>query len=442
MPLVDFIRYKQNLKGTKIGCREGDCGACTVLAGELIDDKISYKSITSCITPLKFAAGKHIVTVDGLNSDEIGSVQQHIHEHGATQCGFCTPGFVMSLTGFSLSTKKADYSDALSAVAGNICRCTGYKSIEKAIFDISEELKSKPEKDNIAWLIKNDYLPEYFIEIPERIKNLKNEISNKENGIVVGGGTDLYVQKADCLLENKIKTIKYISSKEKITQKDNLITLSALTTVTDIIESEIISNLFPKLAKQLLLISSEQIRNTATIGGNIVNASPIGDMSIILLALNSNLIIKNSSNIERTILLKDFHTGYKTFDLKEGELIENITFEIPNLDFKFNFEKVSKRKHLDIASVNSSILIIYKNNIIKDVHISGGGLAATPKYFEKTREFLINKEINKENILKAAEIIQAETSPISDVRGTTEYKKLLLRQLFYAHFIEIFSIDI
>ncbi len=437
--LADFIRYNQNLKGTKIGCREGDCGACTVLSGELLNGKIYYKSITSCITPLKFAHGKHIVTIEGINKENLTEIQHHFHEHSATQCGFCTPGFVMSLTGFSINTKKTDFSQGINAVAGNICRCTGYKSIEKAIFDISEALKSKPETDEIAWLIKNNYLPEYFTEIPEKLKQIK-PLENIE-GKIVGGGTDLYVQNADGMSEKSVRFILPADKTDKIRIYENKIIIHSSTTVSEIINSEIIKNILPHLKKQLLLISSEQIRNTATIAGNFVNASPIGDITIIFLALNSKIKI-NSDNSSREIYLKDFYKGYKILDLKETEFIENLSFEIPENGFKFNFEKVSKRKYLDIASVNTAISLSINENIIKEIHVSGGGIAPIPMYFSKTSEFLKGKIINKEIVMSASEILLSEVSPISDVRGSSDYKKLLLKQLFLAHFIELFSIEI
>lgn len=144
MVLLDFIRYHQHLTGTKIGCREGDCGACTILVGELSNDELSYHSATSCLMPIGNAMGKHIVTVEGINfPDTLNPVQQAMADCGATQCGFCTPGFVMSLAGFCLSNAKATKENAIAAIDGNICRCTGYKSIEKAAVMITEQLQGK-----------------------------------------------------------------------------------------------------------------------------------------------------------------------------------------------------------------------------------------------------------------------------------------------------------
>ena len=144
MVLLDFIRYHQHLPGTKIGCREGDCGACTVLVGEIVDGHMQYESMTSCLMPIGNANGKHIVTIEGINfADELNPIQQAMADEGATQCGFCTPGFVMSLAGFCLSDKEATTQNAVAAVDGNICRCTGYKSIERAAGKVAELIKEK-----------------------------------------------------------------------------------------------------------------------------------------------------------------------------------------------------------------------------------------------------------------------------------------------------------
>ncbi len=436
MTLLDFIRYTENLHGTKIGCREGDCGACTVLIGSLENGKMTYKSVTSCITPLGNAAGKHVVTVEGINPEDenkLTPVQERMKEHGATQCGFCTPGFVVALTGHSLSDKVGEFKYAKDAVAGNICRCTGYKSIERAISDISQILKDRPESDSVNWLIDNNFLPDYFKDIPERLKQLKSEINENNAQVIIGGGTDIYVQKADETVDKTIRFFADMPEFKGISIKDDTITLGASTTVNEIMKSDIFKTHFPSLQEDLLLISSEQIRNTATIAGNFVNASPIGDMSIIFTALNANLTISDSKN-ERKIKLKDFFKGYKEIDLKEGEYIKSVDFKLLKGNPKFSFEKVSKRKHLDIASVNTAIYYAEQNNEIAEVHISGGGLAAIPTYFAKTRDFLTNKKINTDNINAAAEILESEVSPISDVRGSAEYKKLLLKQLFKAHF--------
>ncbi|HHH53674.1 MAG TPA: 2Fe-2S iron-sulfur cluster binding domain-containing protein [Bacteroidetes bacterium] len=437
--LLKFIRDVENLKGTKAGCKEGDCGACTVLSGSLTDDgHVEYQSITSCLTPLANVQGKHIVTVEGQNLEgELNVAQQAIKDNFATQCGFCTPGFIVSLTGVALRDKKIDYDDVINSISGNICRCTGYKSIEKAALDVEKTLEHKDLNNNIDWLIDNNFIPAYFREIPERLKKMKTDINKTGEKIYVGGGTDIYVRYADDLSEKNVLPVRDLVPKG-ISFENNRCIIGANTTVTDLVNNGKLYNYFPELFKYLKLVSSEQIRNMGTIAGNFVNASPIGDMSIFFLALNSKLLIKKDDNSYRKIFLKDFFIDYKKFDLGKDELIYQIEFDLPDKNTYFNFEKVSKRTHLDIASVNTAINIKMENNKVKDIHISIGGVLAIPKYLGKTRDFLIDKTISTDTIKKAVVILQSEISPINDIRGTIEYKRLLARQLFYAHFMEIF----
>lgn len=436
--LLDFVRYEQRLTGTKIGCREGDCGACTLLVGTLTNDIMEYQSITSCISPLGNAHGKHIVTVEGTNlKGKLTTAQEAMKANYATQCGFCTPGFVVALTGFALSNSENNYSNAIDAISGNICRCTGYKAIEKAAHQVVEKLENKVQNE-LSWLIKNDFIPEYFESIPQRLKDIEGKYLNQPKGKYVSGGTDLYVQKADHLADNDVHLIAEKDYLKGITIENGICTIGTNSTVSDLWNHIELNNSLPHFKKYLKLVSSEQIRNMASLGGNLVNASPIGDMTIFFLALNSEITISNENQKERPILLKNFYQGYKTYDLKEGELLKDINFKLPTEQSFFNFEKVCKRTHLDIASVNSAIQLSVEKDTISEAHVSIGGVAAIPKYLHETSAFLAGKPLTTETILKANEILQKEISPISDVRGTTDYKRLLARQLFFAHFTELF----
>ncbi len=438
MPLLDFIRREQRLTGTKIGCREGDCGACTVLAGSLQEDgTVHYRSITSCISPLGNAGGKHIVTVEGVNlPNKLNVSQQAMKEQNGTQCGFCTPGFVVSLTGFCLNHRDSSLESALDSISGNICRCTGYKSIIRAAGEINERLKNR--KDGLQWLITNEFIPAYFAQIPARLAKLPAAEHLPENGPVVAGGTDLYVRGAERLAETNVRLVAHREELRGMSVRDNVCTVGASTTVTDLLESDEFRSCLPQLASLLKLVSSEPIRNMATLAGNFVNASPIGDMTIIFLALNSRLHLKNSEGKVRIVALKDFYHGYKTLDLENDELIVNIDFKLPDKTSRFNFEKVSKRTFLDIASVNSAIRIKTNGEFIETVHLALGGVAPIPKYLPATVRFLSGKPLTPETLIAGNSVLQDEISPISDVRGAADYKRLLARQLFFAHFLKLF----
>jgi len=443
LSLLDFLRTVLALIGTKEGCREGDCGACTVLIGELDGKEIDYYSINSCLFPIGDVNGKHVVTIEGFNTDRLSIVQESFVEEGASQCGFCTPGFIVSLTGYFLSNKNYNPNDAIDSMDGNICRCTGHSSIIRAAQKSAEILSRNitNQSDHISTLIKSGLIPDYFSEIPKRLRKLKQEKLSEEEKITpnfyISGGTDLFVQKWEDILKNDVKLLSSNGISSTIIEENGRCVVGAAATVSDLINSVIISKYLPLLKEQLKLFGSLPIRNSATVGGNIVNASPIADITSILIALSAVVHLKKENN-KRKLFLKDFYKGYKSFDLKEGELVDCVSFDCPAENSYFNFEKVSQRTYLDIASVNSSIYLETTDDIIITAHLSAGGVAPIPLFLEKTSEFLNGKTITVDNVTEAALISQTEISPITDARGSAEYKSLLLRQLFYAHFVTLF----
>ena len=435
LPVLDFIRYNQQLFGTKIGCREGDCGACTILVGELINGKVQYTSATSCLMPLGNVAGKHIVSIEGINMEQLNPMQQAMSDEGATQCGFCTPGFVVSFAGFSLSPKTPDYDNAIASINGNICRCTGYKSIERAAARLTELMKDRKDEEPVDFAVSRSMLPGYFSTIAARLAAIHaGTEAQVSNGVrFLAGGTDLYVQQHEELIQADIHFLYDRKDLKGIEAHGDQCILGGGTTVTDILESPVFINLFPRLEQFLKLVSSTPIRNMATIAGNFVNASPIGDMTIMFLALDAELVLVNGE-IRRKLPLRKFYKGYKVLDKLPGEYIEKLSFKLPPSGSYFNFEKVSKRTHLDIASVNTAIYLECNENCIISSSLSAGGVGPTPLYLEKTSLFLKGKEINDTNIESAILLAQGEISPISDARGSEEYKRLLLAQLIKAHF--------
>lgn len=440
--VLDYIRYHKSLVGTKIGCREGDCGACTILVGDLENGKLVYRSMTSCLMPLGNARGKHIVSVEGINMTELSPVQQALVDTNGTQCGFCTIGFVLSLTGFVLHDSAKQYDEAVAAMDGNICRCTGYKSIERAAAILSERINDKPGEDTVAWLVKKKFIPDYFLDIKKRLTELKEKVNTEKASLqtsvkklLLGGGTDLLVQQALSVKKSAVDHVFDTTDLQEIKFEHGQCYIGGAVTVTAFAESELIQGFFPELKKYIKLISSTPIRNMATMAGNLVNASPIGDMSVFFLALDSELVL-NSQGKSRNVKLKDFYTGYKQIDKEADEIIEKIVFTPPKHAL-FNFEKVSKRTHLDIASVNSaSQMILNKDGLIEEIHISAGGVAPFPRYLKETAAFLKGKKITAEVLNEAVEVMNTEIAPISDARGSAAYKRLLLRQLFLAHFIQ------
>lgn len=444
--LLDFLRKHQRLTGTKEGCREGDCGACTILVGELYNDDIEYKTVNSCLFPLGDANGKHIVTIEGLNQNGLNFLQEQFVENGGTQCGFCTPGFIVSSMGYFIQDSNYYIDSMINHIAGNICRCTGYTGIRRSVSNTIAFLKHyfrtsiSKTSERLKKLVDLKFLPEYFLNIYDRLENIKIDVEQDKDFSsrkLVSGGTDLYVQSWEDLISENVNLVSNIKGLNKIEVINDEIRIGGSVTIAEIEESELIYNYIPEIRDFLKLFGSKQIRNRATVAGNIVNASPIGDMTNILLALNAKLHLSNGKST-RVLLLRKFYRGYKTLNKSEDEIITAISFRIPFENYYLNFEKVSRRTYLDIASVNSTFFAILKDNKFEEVSISAGGVAPIPVFLEMTSEFLTGKNIDHELILKSLEIAAGEISPISDARGSAEYKSLLLRQLILAHFEKYF----
>jgi len=439
---LDFIRRHRGLTGTKESCREGECGSCTVLLGELKEGRVQYKAVASCLLPMGELCGKHVVTIEGLNSDRLNPIQQALVDHGAIQCGFCTPGIVVSLTGFFLSEEQIDYDNAIDAIDGNICRCTGYASIRRAVASLCDAFSREKRKggDRLRQLVEWLLIPGYFLRIPGRLRRLESLVSpvkKRKGKIIAAGETDLFVQKPEELIDKEIEFISRHKELTHIKEEKNTITIGAAVTVEELRNSPVMIRHFPDIKCYFGLIASHLIRNRATAAGNIVNASPIGDLTIFLLPLKSTVVLSSGSQ-NREISLRHFFKGYKKLDMRPGEMIRAVRFPLPQKGTLFNFEKVSRRKHLDIAGCNSAISLRVEKSKISEIHLSAGGVAPVPFYLEKTCHFLTGRAITAADIREAARIMQGEISPISDVRGTADYKRLLLRQLFFAHFLKFF----
>lgn len=440
--VLDFLRNRRKLTGTKEGCREGDCGACTIILGSLQKGKVNYKTVNSCLLPLADLQGKHLVSIEGLNVDGLNYIQEQMIDEGGTQCGFCTPGFIISLTNYFINNTEYSAEEAASSLDGNICRCTGYAGIIRAAVNTVNLLRVMKisKSGTIPYLIERKILPGYFLEIPKRLRALNKEIKGIKPASysgVVAGGTDLFVQNWEALLEKENNFISENPDLKFINRKRNRIHIGGAVTVSEICSSKEINKYYPQLRNSLKYFGSMPIRNRATVAGNIVNASPIADLVNIFIALDAVIHLASKRGI-RPVPIKNFYKAYKTLDKKRDEIVKEISLPVPTKNLLFNFEKVSRRAHLDIASVNSSIALKYEKGKIKDVSISAGGVAPVPLFLKSTSEFLTGKEINNSILIETLKIAGSEVSPITDARGSKEYKSLLLCQLIKSHFLKFF----
>jgi len=286
-------------------------------------------------------------------------------------------------------------------------------------------------------------LPGYFKDIPQRLAALTLE----PNGVLrggpgdvrrfLGGGTDLYVQQHEDMVESDIDFLAVRGDLKGIVQEGGLCVIGGAVTVADMMESPVVRKAFPHFDHYARLISSTPIRSIATIAGNFVNASPIGDLTIFFLALDAQLVLSDGM-LRRELSLRKFFTGYKQLNKRSEEFIERVSFRLPDADEFFHFEKVSKRTCLDIASVNTAIKIRMKGSVIAEGHISAGGVGPVPAWLEGASLLMAGRQVNVGLVREVVEKAFTEISPISDARGTATYKRLLLGQLIKAHFLTLF----
>ena len=443
--LLEFLRVERKLTGTKEGCAEGDCGACTVLIGKLNNKKeIVYKTANSCILFIPSVAFCHIVSVEGLarRSSELHPVQKAMVDTSAAQCGFCTPGFVMSLYGLWLKRSKLSKQQVLNSLQGNLCRCTGYGPIIEAGLKISkkglisnDELvlhKSKWEK-RLAQLMNNkkqvkpDDQSCFFI--PRTIPQLKKVLSNNKNGTIVAGSTDvgLWVNKAFKDISPAI-FIGQIDELKQIRIKKDIMVLGSMVSYSDL--EEVFSKYFPTLCQYTNQIGGDQIRNMGTIGGNIANGSPIGDMAPIFIALGAKMTLASQAG-SRKIEVESFFQDYGHQDIKPDEFIVN--FEIPLLkkaNCHLRAYKVAKRRYEDITTVSAAFYLDNASENNLKVRFVFGGMAGIPKRAPTLEKSFSEKSYSFDQDSTISESIANDFSPLTDCRGSSNYRLKLAKNLF------------
>ena len=441
--VLNYLRIDKRLTGTKEGCASGDCGACTAIIAELTNNKLEYKAINTCIMFLYSLHGKQLITVEHLSNSKLHPVQQSMVDNHGSQCGFCTPGFVMSMFGMYKDKVKPSNQNIDEYLAGNLCRCTGYNSIKKAakkMYSYGRKDKFSKNENKIIKLLKKIKHNDILISknnnkfyIPLNLKNLIQYTQNNKQYKFVTGGTDIALEVTK--KNNNINSLIYLGNNKDLNYikiKKNYINIGSATPINKIIP--ILKKYYPSFADMFDRYGSTQIRNVASIGGNLGSASPIGDSLPALLALNAKLILQSKN--QRLLDIKDFFKAYRKTALKNKEFIKEIRIPILKSHI-FKCYKISKRIDDDISSLFVAYLMKLKNNIIIDINIAYGGMDSIPNFAFKTQKYLIGKEFNLKNIDKSKQIIEKDFNPLTDVRASSTYRKLVSKNLMDRLFLEI-----
>jgi len=441
---LHWIRRAQGLPGTKEGCGEGECGACTVLLGDLVaGDRVRYRAVASCLLPVAELPGRHVVTVEGLNPPTgLTPVQQALVDAGAPQCGFCFPGIVMSLTGFLLTSDDLSPTAAAVALDGNVCRCTGYAAIRRATDELCAEAQQRltPDVDRATALVAWGVLPTSFAQVAERLREMApNPTAPTADGappVLLAGGTDLIIQQPELVLSNDLALVSHRPDLDTVTLETDQLRLGAAVTVEALRLDPDFNRLVPGAADILERFASTIIRNRATVAGNLVNASPIGDLTVLLLALGAELEL-HGPDPSRRLPLNRFYLGYKQLDLHPGEVVTAVRIPTAVQQDAVSFEKISQRRNLDIASVNSSLRLHVEDGVVSAATLSVGGVAPIPMLATGTAQVLTGQPLTAATVLVAADILDQEIAPIDDVRGSAAYKRLIARRALFAHALRL-----
>jgi xanthine dehydrogenase small subunit len=439
--VLNYLRSLPNHKGTKEGCAEGDCGACTVvLAKRGKNNTINYKTVDSCLLFLPMIHGKQLICIENLKSPEgkLHPVQQAMVNMNASQCGFCTPGIVMSLFGLYKNSNKPSKTEIEEALAGNLCRCTGYQTIieaaESSCIHQGVDHFAHAEAGTLKHLaeIKS---PSFTIETKKqkyyRPVSLREALLLKKkhpSAFIINGATDiaLKVTKNHEII-SEIIDLSAITSLTSIRTMKNYTTFGAGTSLEDI--KSYSKNRFPALYNMLSVFGSLQIRNLATLGGNLGSASPIGDSAPVLSAYNARIELR-SRDRKRKVTVDDFITGYRKTLCQADELITAIEIPEAKSDSPVHFYKFSKRHDLDISTTSGGFrLETDKHARVKSIKLVFGGLADRTKRAIRTEKFLTGKDWNRENIEATFPILEKEFLPISDARASAEGRKLAAKNL-------------
>jgi xanthine dehydrogenase molybdopterin binding subunit/xanthine dehydrogenase small subunit len=441
--LLEWLRTS-GLTGSKEGCAEGDCGACSVaIVDRDARGKRCYRAINSCLVPLPLMAGRDIISVEGVACPKMHPVQKAMVENFGSQCGYCTPGFILSLFEgyYRKDLKTAAQLD--EQLCGNLCRCTGYRAIRDAAADalakrngkdaFDAQLKSAKAKLKAA---RYNFAGETFLR-PSSLEKLFRALADHPEAHLIAGATDLGLEITKRFQRfPALVSVEAVSELNEISSTETEWRIGAATTLTKL--DDLLGAEFPEIREMLSVFGSRQIRNRATLGGNLATASPIGDSAPVLLALEASVVLASAAG-ERVLPLDEFFVAYRKTALGAGEILKSIIIPRPDnaVQTHRRFYKVSKRREMDISTVAGCFAVaLDEGGIITKARLGFGGVAALPVRARKTEAALLGKNWSDSTCKEVLPILENEFTPISDVRGSASYRQQLIANLLRKFFAD------